>query len=1166
MIFDLNARSTLESVKIKWYSKLRHASINIPIILSGISTNDSNLDATVSSEIKETINIIKPIDFHLFTCSNLLQEEGVTNIFKKIASNALNFNRRFINNLMDVQNDQQAYLLLQKRLLGFSDITECNEIGENISHVFARLGFNESFHLLFRKAHRFSDEKYLDENSFIRILLQHQDNDGNTAIMTAALHHNYDIVQKFVWLQNDDWLSTLVIQNSKGQNLFDILFTQCSTGSNKELSAALTTQLFKKAVSFKSEKDQETMLVTKVFGMMKMIDILSEVNINIQLDDRNKTLRPFLLPKDENENIPIIAAAVNSIDSTAFEKLLIFYTNVDFSAATEVNSNGENFLHILGRMGLEKHIDVIRRVISNLQKTFSEENKEVNSAIEAKQLMTLLSTKSLGQTTPIVSAIISQNNNAFEKLLLFYVEVHFASLLIVDTNGWNLLHHLAQSENSISGMIEIFIRVVSDLEVEDEKKALIKGLNQEDVEGYTPLMLSANKGNQQSFEKLLMFYYKIDYFAILRKNPCGENFCHMMSKSGHDSLIDTLMENASKFNDENDFLTRLFLETDDKGNTPLMSAAINDKDSSLSKMLLFYYGDTEITELNEMMHHKNKEESTLLHIVASSDMMLGPYGTLLDFEKRIHMKTNDDYGGFLDLQKCLRESSGSSERTLKSLNMLKSTIPNSYMAIVMVYIKLLIGAFLFPLFVYFFDVVTDSYMVDQYLVEWKNETISASNQSLVNRVQSCNQTSSFLQDIPKCLSGESKSFYSITFIATPWIFYGYEFFQSDFYEALFLKVSETTEFITHSKTGRKLLIALFFGVMIPFLFICWPVIAVFRNFYYSLKHELSHGETKNNLHQIVLETSKTDGRARLLEASIEATFQPVLQWYLLYPTVIEIIVTKSSSFGQFTDNLIPYLSIISSIFSLAWAFTAYKANYKVGALDVLVAPVSRAILFLSDLLLIVARINCLILFMYSFGPGQFYPGVIFLSGHFVLIVILQNFFRDDCKWVQIKSHFIEYFHTSLLHGLANMFSNNGYVIMKSRQKGWKGKTFGRHLLYDLIFVAENITLSYYGYIVKVEPEQYQDAKNLTILISGGFHLIGLILKIVYYKKFHIWADLIQPFDLTTIPKKLPKTKQNQERRYDLHGDNHSISSKASSNASSSKHSDLRIMLDNESDK
>ena len=273
---------------------------------------------------------------------------------------------------------------------------------------------------------------------------------------------------------------------------------------------------------------------------------------------------------------------------------------------------------------------------------------------------------------------------------------------------------------------------------------------------------------------------------------------------------------------------------------------------------------------------------------------------------------------------------------------------------------------------------------------------------------------------------------------------------------------------------------------------------------------MSIGNERNRLEETLHVASQTSGRAKLLEASIEATFQPVLQWYLLYPSLLKILVDSNPLSKQNLNTLsdyVQYVSIIMSILSLAWAFTAHKANYKHGALDVAVAPVSRAVLFFSDLFLIVARMNCLVIFMYSFGPGQFYPGMIFLAIHFGIMVILHTCFTSELTLLK-ECHYVRFIHGCLLNGLANMFSNNGDVIMVNRDSTKKKKTLVRHAVYDFVFLMELIILAIRGYGLDIAPIEHMNAKNTTITISICCHLFGFLLKIVYYTKLHVWSDLI----------------------------------------------------------
>ena len=85
-------------------------------------------------------------------------------------------------------------------------------------------------------------------------------------------------------------------------------------------------------------------------------------------------------------------------------------------------------------------------------------------------------------------------------------------------------------------------------------------------------------------------------------------------------------------------------------------------------------------------------------------------------------------------------------------------------------------------------------------------------------------------------------------------------------------------------------------------------------------------------------------------------------------------------------------------FSLAWCFTYYHATLKRGALDRdLAALFYRAVLFLSVLFQILGRIFIFVLFSYSFGKGMYYPLLIFLGAHIVMMSVLHYVFSDAKK-------------------------------------------------------------------------------------------------------------------------------------------------------------------------
>ena len=207
------------------------------------------------------------------------------------------------------------------------------------------------------------------------------------------------------------------------------------------------------------------------------------------------------------------------------------------------------------------------------------------------------------------------------------------------------------------------------------------------------------------------------------------------------------------------------------------------------------------------------------------------------------------------------------------------------------------------------------------------------------------------------------------------------------------------------------------------------------------------------------------------------------------------------------DKLLLQLSILSSILSLAWSVTAHKAIYKKGALDLSVAPVSRAVLLVSDLSFILSRIHFLILFMYYFGKGQFFPGMLFLLFHLILMICLHIRFSNDYQEFWERNHPVQFLHSCFLNGLSNLIVNNGVDILApdTNDKGGK-KNYWRNITYDLIFIAENIFLGAFGcafaQTLDVEPE-IREAINYSILVSALLHVLGLSLVMVYYKYLHL---------------------------------------------------------------
>ena len=89
------------------------------------------------------------------------------------------------------------------------------------------------------------------------------------------------------------------------------------------------------------------------------------------------------------------------------------------------------------------------------------------------------------------------------------------------------------------------------------------------------------------------------------------------------------------------------------------------------------------------------------------------------------------------------------------------------------------------------------------------------------------------------------------------------------------------------------------------------------------------------------------------------------------------------------------------------------------------ALIFRSVLFLSVLFQIIGRLFILVLFAYSFGPGNYYPLLIFIAAHILLMSALHFVFSDAKKYWQ-KGGFLNlsFFHYLIGNGLANIYIHN----------------------------------------------------------------------------------------------------------------------------------------------
>ena len=311
----------------------------------------------------------------------------------------------------------------------------------------------------------------------------------------------------------------------------------------------------------------------------------------------------------------------------------------------------------------------------------------------------------------------------------------------------------------------------------------------------------------------------------------------------------------------------------------------------------------------------------------------------------------------------------------------------------------------------------------------------------------------------------------------------------------------------------------------------WPLLTTFKRCWSEIKFAMSYGKDRFEAQLVRRDHMVLSSRARMIEVCIESSFQPLLQLYLVLPTLIQYFHCLSHhefAESSLVDTIIPlpklqFWSVITSVVCLSWSFNFYKITQKHGALDFNVNLSGRICLQASTFLQISTRLLAFVLLAYCFGHGNFWPMVVMLQIHIIMMAVLHYYISEQRKfggWCSKPVKNLRLLNHCLLNGIANIYLHNRITYMDSKtekqrmalkfenpcvqEMSWykiKKHTFWRQAIFNLIFVSENmfIIILLQTVIPGVVPV------ILLILIPVG-HLLGIILNIAYYKFFHLWKD------------------------------------------------------------
>ena len=261
----------------------------------------------------------------------------------------------------------------------------------------------------------------------------------------------------------------------------------------------------------------------------------------------------------------------------------------------------------------------------------------------------------------------------------------------------------------------------------------------------------------------------------------------------------------------------------------------------------------------------------------------------------------------------------------------------------------------------------------------------------------------------------------------------------------------------------------------------------------------------------------------MIEVCTESSFQPLLQLYLFLPTGVVTFRSLGShardeSASEFFSSMaqLQFWSILSSCFSLAWSFTFYQSFKKNGALDFGVNALGRILLLSSNILQVSSRLVAFVLFAYCCGDGNIWPAFVFVLIH-IIVISFYHFYdipstgrTNVCNSLRMAAVF-----QSILNGIGNLYMTNLILPLPTEEEKkqlvkQKLSTRKRQLVVDGLLTAENLVILVIAGVVL----NLDDVWPLLVFVLSA-QVLGLLLKGLYYKFFHIWS-LILP---TILPMK-----------------------------------------------
>ena len=826
---------------------------------------------------------------------------------------------------------------------------------------------------------------------------------------------------------------------------------------------------------------------------------------------------------------PILVNRFRASEDVIIKLLEIYKEEIEKTLGHRTTRN-ENLLHVLIDKGFQNAISCLFSFYDVASLCFQ------HNLAGDTPLMTMIP-KELFSLEKITTWNCMVKNGNMNDLL--------ATITHTNEKGSNILHLCAENTSRKENESSILLREICT-HANIPKTAIIKALNT-DRKGKLPFYLCEH-------EDTCLALLDIMPLQLLQKQNIDGRKNNIMHICGSKKHFPILIKKLGQRLPRNELQDLLF-ERNDNGNNPMMACAIRDGHEILAQFLfmIFLKGDNFTRDrIDDLLHRKNKRNNTLLSLTLQHKGTTEiPLQLLLKMEKDHHQNN------LSEVNKCFKKHLRPSLEVWQALSEIEESYPKVKLQILIIWLTTFFFSMLWPTFWLSVDVGSDYYLLDEYHPDGYNSNTSSLFHCQTHFDKKCNNSQLNLpnfEDIckmPQKLPKSSRFYYLLSFILMPHFFYSLEFLQAVEFHNMWNRITKVSMGI--SKTSpflrvKNMFLLLLYFVLLILKLIFWPLYMIWKSFISDGKAATSSGQNYFRLTRMKDENMILAARSRIIEACTEASFQPMLVLYMALPDILTIFThaeegpdckilsgiekNQQIAYRLMTNRQI--FSIFGSIVSLVLSFDMYYEAQKMGALGLAGNFGGRIIRLFSTLLLVISRLLALVLCAYCFGEGFFYPMIILVSCHIILMSCLH--YATSYEWeivmatgnnrvshdldeadeltlttfMKFKANMIIAYQC-LINGIGNVYIHNWIVNYHSRQFGVDEKktTLLRQLITELIFAAENIAIV----VMTSRSENLQNLPRVVLNIILVFHLLGIFLKIVYYHFWHIWS---YAFDVVTV--------------------------------------------------